>query len=262
MPSRASRWAHPHSRGENRASSIPPSRCLGSSPLTRGKRRAGTRDWPTNGLIPTHAGKTTPRRATTSAARAHPHSRGENGHGHGLGGNARGSSPLTRGKPRVRYLILLRIGLIPTHAGKTKQSSCLRCSVRAHPHSRGENRRGQPPVSLSSGSSPLTRGKRRRWLRPWCRGGLIPTHAGKTPRWWTCSPSTGAHPHSRGENCAPGEGAHVPQGSSPLTRGKRRHVRRFLSAMGLIPTHAGKTYVGEDVIFAPRAHPHSRGENQ
>ena len=50
-------------------------------------------------------------------------------------------------------------------------------------------------------------------------------------------------------------------GSSPLTRGKLAYRTCTLLDLGLIPAHAGKTYVGEDVIFAPRAHPRSRGEN-
>ena len=70
-----------------------------------------------------------------------------------------------------------------------------------------------------------------------------------------------AHPHSRGENEAHELLEALSQGSSPLTRGKPVHIWNIARAQGLIPTHAGKTYAGEDVIFAPRAHPHSRGEN-
>ena len=50
--------AHPRSRGENNATQAQVDITAGSSPLTRGKRRAGARRVPPVGLIPAHAGKT------------------------------------------------------------------------------------------------------------------------------------------------------------------------------------------------------------
>ena len=92
-----------------------------------------------------------------------------------------------------------------------------------------------------SGSSPLTRGKLhllgndRRIIR------LIPAHAGKTRSARGSKPNRWAHPRSRGEN----QGENIvnlsKQGSSPLTRGKRRLVEAFGGAAA--------------------AHPRSRGEN-
>ena len=70
-----------------------------------------------------------------------------------------GSSPLTRGKPRVLLMGRGHSGLIPAHAGKTTLTDAEQSAPAAHPRSRGEN------VSVSSGwekvagSSPLTRGK-------------------------------------------------------------------------------------------------------
>ena len=52
-----------------------------------------------------------------------------------------------------------------------------------------------------------------------------------------------------------------PCGSSPLTRGKRLVGTLFQERVGLIPAHAGKTTVGDDVHFGVPAHPRSRGEN-
>ena len=111
------------------------------------------------------------------------------------------------------------------------------------------------------GSSPLTRGKPRP-IRPRdLARRLIPAHAGKTApdrrRRYQCR----AHPRSRGENSAPGERAHVPQGSSPLTRGKRFRVGGYVSHGGLIPAHAGKTGVSFIELQGAWAHPRSRGEN-
>ena len=113
---------------------------------------------------------------------AHPRSRGEN-IGDSLAPiNTEGSSPLTRGKPRDcgrrwhgRGLIPAHAGktryrparedserLIPAHAGKTSRSPQTSVRVTAHPRSRGENFAALVADEPSFGSSPLTRGKRRR----------------------------------------------------------------------------------------------------
>ena len=112
------------------------------------------------------------------------------------------------------------------------------------------------------GSSPLTRGKRprRRLFTSGLR--LIPAHAGKTCKPPCSSRVTTAHPRSRGENLACGEAARGVHGSSPLTRGKRRHRRRRTSDTRLIPAHAGKTQRHPRGHHISRAHPRSRGENQ
>ena len=52
------RWAHPHSRGENVDRRQPIARRRGSSPLTRGKQTYVGTPTLADGLIPTHAGKT------------------------------------------------------------------------------------------------------------------------------------------------------------------------------------------------------------
>ena len=174
-------WAHPRSRGEN----LQPRDCLtvhmGSSPLTRGKRLGGPRTYRRLGLIPAHAGKTLEWLCPDKAARAHPRSRGENYQRFHIRRDRLGSSPLTRGKPdccrRSRYWGRL----IPAHAGKTRGRSSQRQSTRAHPRSRGENYSSRRPPPSGSGSSPLTRGKRRGSRRLHKCAGLIPAHAGKTP---------------------------------------------------------------------------------
>ena len=73
-------------------------------------------------LIPAHAGKTTYRRTGSRLMPAHPRSRGENGIAVQDAVGKFGSSPLTRGKPRGRYPLVRRVGLIPAHAGKTSVS--------------------------------------------------------------------------------------------------------------------------------------------
>ena len=202
---RARRWvaahrAHPRSRGENAVPEpvLKPGR--GSSPLTRGKQLFGAGDAGALGLIPAHAGKTSPDGSKRRVYRAHPRSRGENVDKTRVLLDPEGSSPLTRGKPRSLALASDPRRLIPAHAGKT--CPCGECHVPtwAHPRSRGENRLHWCRWALVVGSSPLTRGKPHRV--PGQRGerGLIPAHAGKTYRLRVDPGLQWAHPRSRGEN--------------------------------------------------------------
>ena len=153
-------WAHPRSRGEN---GHPERRVIwkvGSSPLTRGKHAKALTGVILDGLIPAHAGKTSPRPTRQPNRRAHPRSRGENtsaplnGNWHG------GSSPLTRGKRRCTDERRRHRGLIPAHAGKTGRERRAGSRPGAHPRSRGENTMVASPLEGVPGSSPLTRGKR------------------------------------------------------------------------------------------------------
>jgi len=111
--------AHPRSRGENGRCSLSFSLLRGSSPLTRGKRglvvacEVGAR------LIPAHAGKTPYGTTPHLQSGAHPRSRGENFVVVEELPDGVGSSPLTRGKQRLRLSLLSPPRLIPAHAGKT-----------------------------------------------------------------------------------------------------------------------------------------------
>ena len=134
------------------------------------------------GLIPTHAGKTHQRHQLHDWLGAHPHSRGENQWQRDVSEKTAGSSPLTRGKPRIAGYRHCWRGLIPTHAGKTQWRTPAYGRREAHPHSRGENCDAEDFREALNGSSPLTRGKRDRLAGRGYRRGLIPTHAGKTGR--------------------------------------------------------------------------------
>ena len=156
----------------------------------------------------------------------------------------RGSSPLTRGKHLVGGHTRRGGRLIPAHAGKTPRSACSFRVSQAHPRSRGENAPSASRSTRETGSSPLTRGKHVRHASVLVGGGLIPAHAGKTPRpgrTWEHSP---AHPRSRGENAGSPYSMSQAQGSSPLTRGKLGEALHLPCAARLIPAHAGKTTGG------------------
>ena len=192
---------------------------------------------------------------------AHPRSRGENTKSPAWYHWYHGSSPLTRGK---RFCALSARGharLIPAHAGKTRCPRGRSGRVRAHPRSRGENHRSITLPLPRGGSSPLTRGKRRR-CRP-CdhRRRLIPAHAGKTALAGPLRPWCAAHPRSRGENLCSRSARASARGSSPLTRGKLLLCRGGHGHGRLIPAHAGKTRGCPASSGRPTAHPRSRGEN-
>ena len=194
------------------------------------------------GLIPAHAGKTRPCPQAWRWSGAHPRSRGENVAAELRLRVAKGSSPLTRGKPRAHRRPPGRAGLIPAHAGKTGAGRRPHPGGQAHPRSRGENMVARVGLLVSVGSSPLTRGK-----LPCLSGrgpciGLIPAHAGKTVHRLQHRNMAWAHPRSRGENVCATRLVCVAQGSSPLTRGKLNKQSVIACARGLIPAHAGKTY--------------------
>ena len=254
-------WAHPRSRGENRDMAFTRSSYVGSSPLTRGKRLTVAVGTARGRLIPAHAGKTAATARAAPSSEAHPRSRGENLAPMMMRFGTAGSSPLTRGKPRRGGVEPRRLRLIPAHAGKTSCPTRPSSTERAHPRSRGENRRNRGRKYGGLGSSPLTRGKRDvGGVRP-SGGGLIPAHAGKTRSSpWSPSPST-AHPRSRGENPIDDLCGSKHLGSSPLTRGKHCGLTFYVRRRRLIPAHAGKTPRSRERYCAGRAHPRSRGEN-
>ena len=278
----ASARAHPRSRGENTRAGCASATSWGSSPLTRGKLRSAAVLVLICGLIPAHAGKTAGQATGRERAWAHPRSRGENEPSRAIRSTAPGSSPLTRGKRQVRPEGQPGAGLIPAHAGKTTWGRCCTSPPRAHPRSRGENRREVRPPPRRPGSSPLTRGKQERGRALDGLRRLIPAHAGKTTRSWITVADEGAHPRSRGENHTAGthrferglahprsrgenEAARQPHGwetgSSPLTRGKPGHHWLLRRELGLIPAHAGKTSRRRCRRSPGGAHPRSRGEN-
>ena len=187
---------------------------MGSSPLTRGKRRSITDRNPDEGLIPAHAGKTRHRSVPLAAVQ--------------------GSSPLTRGKLPPREVTPRHRGLIPAHAGKTPRRRRPGTAPGAHPRSRGENRGLIENLGEAQGSSPLTRGKHILRVLEGKAEGLIPAHAGKTGRGAVPRSSGRAHPRSRGENIKSAIGGVKESGSSPLTRGKHFLTCAFIAQIGQI----------------------------
>ena len=174
------RRAHPRSRGENETATAQGLLRDGSSPLTRGKPRAGDKLADAGRLIPAHAGKTDLKQPKMSRGTAHPRSRGENCGAPQTRSPNSGSSPLTRGKRVFRRELRRTNRLIPAHAGKTLVGGGDERVHWAHPRSRGENVQFGHAGLDDVGSSPLTRGKQAPSVRSLRTARLIPAHAGKT----------------------------------------------------------------------------------
>ena len=113
--------AHPRSRGENSSEASKACVAGGSSPLTRGKLECYAEAQQGGRLIPAHAGKTGRQTAHQRYESAHPRSRGENFAELKALADKCGSSPLTRGKRLAAWCQDRAHGLIPAHAGKTRQ---------------------------------------------------------------------------------------------------------------------------------------------
>ena len=253
--------AHPRSRGEN-SSQCGITFCIrGSSPLTRGKLAQFAGGKLRDRLIPAHAGKTRATPITCGIWAAHPRSRGENWSRRIPRSLRIGSSPLTRGKPRIRSGRVRSGRLIPAHAGKTFPSVGATLLTTAHPRSRGENNLKMLETDFGSGSSPLTRGKLSIMISHAPISRLIPAHAGKTQHPRALVPCRSAHPRSRGENHKGMAAFALLFGSSPLTRGKHEQCASRDQRLRLIPAHAGKTGGQSDRAPSSAAHPRSRGEN-
>ena len=152
----------------------------GSSPLTRGAPppRRQTR-W-ARGLIPAHAGSTLSVAPAVTSFPAHPRSRGEHVPPKSTVTIPLGSSPLTRGAPAAKKVVVFVGGLIPAHAGSTTMPLTRSATAWAHPRSRGEHMRLVVDRTGIWGSSPLTRGALARRLLRSALAGLIPAHAGST----------------------------------------------------------------------------------
>ena len=172
---------------------------------------------------------------------AHPRACGENVWSFVQPILMQGSSPRMRGKRSLSHADTGIPGLIPAHAGKTKDQDPIALLDGAHPRACGENLRAATVNDWTDGSSPRMRGKRSSRLQRESRVGLIPAHAGKTRRPHTLQATRRAHPRACGENVDRAAIRAEKAGSSPRMRGKLGQDLPAAVKTRLIPAHAGKT---------------------
>ena len=238
-------WAvtadHPRSRGEYRVPDHDGDPAAGSSPLSRGIRSRAAAVSRSLGIIPALAGNTCFPVATSVMVADHPRSRGEYPIEEAKIHSFCGSSPLSRGIRPVPWAKAPSHRIIPALAGNTPARRSPACRERDHPRSRGEygpHRIGNLSVT---GSSPLSRGIRRRPSRRYVCTGIIPALAGNTYTIATPILPTRDHPRSRGEYAGQPDSKPHLLGSSPLSRGIPKVSPRQHHPAGIIPALAGNT---------------------
>ena len=175
-----SAWDHPRSRGEYNRSPKTIRTHSGSSPLSRGIRYLNSRLDRILRIIPALAGNTQRFWHEYRSGGDHPRSRGEYEYLFHPRIEHPGSSPLSRGIPRIQRRAECCLRIIPALAGNTFLSNLRAPWASDHPRSRGEYpliwaRRGP-----TAGSSPLSRGILSRFSATSMDCRIIPALAGNT----------------------------------------------------------------------------------
>ena len=214
---------------------------MGSSPHTRGARTGHGARRQLSGIIPAYAGSTRPCTPSSPPQMDHPRIRGEHRFRLPDVDPGRGSSPHTRGAQLVDLGVIRTVWIIPAYAGSTISVFPFQFREPDHPRIRGEHLRDAGPGRLPAGSSPHTRGARRRPLGP---------------------PAPGTdHPRIRGEH----QHVRVPpqpkHGSSPHTRGARGAGPMVPARRRIIPAYAGSTRRHRVPSGRREDHPRIRGEH-
>ena len=158
-----------------------------------------------------------------------------------VGISSGGSSPHTRGAHLVLPFRAGDYGIIPAYAGSTFDNEFLCGPGTDHPRIRGEHDGSEIVVVEGLGSSPHTRGARRRSAAPRTRIRIIPAYAGSTSATHTSSRSWTDHPRIRGEH-----------------RQRPAHAEHD---HGIIPAYAGSTMLKFMPVRAAADHPRIRGEH-
>ena len=173
---------HPRLRGEHFQHLFLLLPVAGSSPLTRGAHHPPFYAVYLHGIIPAYAGSTCRPPSLPACGRDHPRLRGEHVYDVRPLVCRLGSSPLTRGAPRLGVANPMRRRIIPAYAGSTMLLQKSYRSTRDHPRLRGEHCSLALGLVLGLGSSPLTRGARPSINPGAARSRIIPAYAGSTIR--------------------------------------------------------------------------------
>ena len=232
---------HPRTCGEHMISNLTQVWVQGSSPHMRGALHAGADEDELHRIIPAHAGST--------------------GTGVTLCGDIFGSSPHMRGAPGEGPRRRGGRRIIPAHAGSTSSAQRGSCSAPDHPRTCGEH---CAPVAVEVrdlGSSPHMRGAPALGYAPHARLGIIPAHAGSTPREVAASRKTWDHPRTCGEHTSTETFEELKAGSSPHMRGAHHRGLHLGHEARIIPAHAGSTWRSPSPSTSRTDHPRTCGEH-
>ena len=153
---------HPRTRGVYRRYTVRQGSAQGSSPHTRGLPVRLGRGRPGGRIIPAHAGFTGSPSPPRSGAPDHPRTRGVYMKSTQNHLTLAGSSPHTRGLLCALTPSPMQEGIIPAHAGFTERLRTELRRAQDHPRTRGVYGLPKFGGGVLGGSSPHTRGLRRR----------------------------------------------------------------------------------------------------
>ena len=177
-----------------------PTHPRGSSPHTRGARVEGPARAFRTRIIPAYAGSTSFIPPVATRVPDHPRIRGEHA---GEGFDRRcllGSSPHTRGAPRLLGRSPDKRRIIPAYAGSTPTSRTPAIRHSDHPRIRGEHPATTFNTETNRGSSPHTRGALHLMGLDGEGYGIIPAYAGSTQAFGYPQATQKDHPRIRGEH--------------------------------------------------------------
>ena len=232
---------HPRIRGEHPVTLVTMGSNAGSSPHTRGAPHRPGHPLGDLRIIPAYAGST----SQSLTAYATPG----------------GSSPHTRGAPSGYPYPRRTSRIIPAYAGSTHTRVSWSSSRQDHPRIRGEHAITPIEQGPLLGSSPHTRGARRR--RPGRRRlrRIIPAYAGSTSIVRSYTVVFWDHPRIRGEHLRTAARRMAQGGSSPHTRGAQPLLLAELRDRRIIPAYAGSTTPARRPRLGGGDHPRIRGEH-
>ena len=178
----ATAWSgdHPRIRGEHATWRRSSATRTGSSPHTRGAREHHVLLPAKFGIIPAYAGSTRFWCHRRPRGWDHPRIRGEHDGGELLENRDHGSSPHTRGAHPAPRPGRAGDRIIPAYAGSTRRAPRRPAEPTDHPRIRGEHDGGELLENRDHGSSPHTRGARRRRRSGGSARRIIPAYAGST----------------------------------------------------------------------------------
>ena len=152
-----------------------------------------------------------------------------------------GSSPRMRGSQGHNGKCLLRLGIIPAHAGLTYFFKITKRCIRDHPRACGAHGSSIVIRYVHMGSSPRMRGSHDWRVGIWRCDGIIPAHAGLTFLVLGVMHSRRDHPRACGAHLPSRMHSEAAMGSSPRMRGSPGLELCPIMNLGIIPAHAGLT---------------------
>ena len=252
---------HPRACGANVSSQSAMARKSGSSPRMRGKQLPIAKMLAHVRIIPAHAGQTVGMVVFPRAQSDHPRVCGANGPFITVSTQIFGSSPRMRGKRRAVQGLPGGGRIIPAHAGQTSSSPSI-CQQRPdHPRACGANQAAGLNAGILGGSSPRMRGKLSPTTSRYNFPRIIPAHAGQTAPYVHRTFCRADHPRACGANGGANCRRWHAIGSSPRMRGKPRLCTAAISALRIIPAHAGQTCGGRRGPACSADHPRACGAN-